>query len=82
MSEKKIFSIDRAEGELFVCISDDDEKLVVPRSCLEGLKVNDLFSAELCGEKLLNVTPMPEERDRRIERNRARLHALSNRKKQ
>ncbi len=78
---KKIFSVDRAEGELFVCISDDDDTVIIKRSELSGLEVNDVFSAELDGESVSDITPMPDERDRRLEANRARLHALARRRK-
>ena len=76
---KKIFSIDRAEGDLFVCISDDDEKFDLPRAMLEGFHQNDIFSAEIKGESLENIIAMPEERDRRIAKNKERLARLFNR---
>ena len=78
---KKIFSVDRIEGELAVCISDDDDKIDVPLSELCGLDVRDVFSAELNGDKISDVMPMPEERDRRLERNKKRLHDLARRSK-
>ncbi|MBQ8408638.1 MAG: DUF3006 domain-containing protein [Clostridia bacterium] len=78
---KTVFSIDRFEGELAVCISDDDLQLDVPRSVLGNMKPNDIFSAEYDGRNLTEITPMPEERDRRLEANRARLHKLFNRNK-
>ncbi len=76
---KKIFSIDRIEGELAVCISDDDDKINVHVSELCGLGVRDVFAATLDGEKISDVVPMPEERDRRLERNKKRLHDLARR---
>ena len=78
---RKIFSLDRFEGEFAVCISDDDEKIDVPRALLDGFKQNDIFSAELDGESISDIVAMPEERDRRIEKNKARLQALFNRGK-
>ena len=78
---KKIFSIDRAEGDIFVCISDDDETVNVKRELLCGMQVRDVFSAELSDGKLTEITPMPEERDRRLEANRARLKKLLERSK-
>ena len=74
---KKIFSIDRIEGDIAVCISDADDRVDVPLGELSGMSVRDVFSAELSGEKLCDVTPMPEERDRRLERNKKRLHDLA-----
>lgn len=76
---KKIFSVDRIEGELAVCISDDDDKIDVPVSELFGMTVRDVFSATFDGDKLSDVVPMPEERDRRLERNKKRLHDLARR---
>ena len=81
MSEIKIFSLDRVEGELAVCISDDDEQIVVPKNTLGGLEVRDVFSARTDGDRLFDIVPMPEERDRRLSENRRRLHALAKRSK-
>ena len=78
---RKIFSLDRFEGEFAVCISDDDEKIDVPRALLDGFKQNDIFSAELDGESISDIVAMPEERDRRIAKNKERLKALFNRGK-
>ena len=78
---RKVFSLDRFEGDFAVCISDDDDKIDVPRALLEGFKQNDIFSAELDGDSLSDIVAMPEERDRRIEKNKARLEALFNRNK-
>jgi hypothetical protein len=77
---KKIFSFDRLEGDIAVCISDDDIKVDVPVSQLGGMKVHDVFSAELDGEELSEIVPMPEERDRRLKANYERLHRLAKRK--
>ncbi len=81
MSERKIFSLDRVEGELAVCISDDDDTVIVKRDTLSEIEVRDVFSAESDGESLVNIVPMPEERDRRLDKNRSRLHALAKRSK-
>ncbi len=81
MTDRKIFSIDRIEGELAVCISDDDEQLTVPISSLGAFEVRDVFSAVYDGNALTDITPMPEERDRRLAENRARLRAIARRSK-
>lgn len=78
---KKIFSVDRLEGELAVCISDDGEQIVCPLSALGGMKARDVFSAETDGETLAKIVPLPEERDRRLKANKERLQRLINRKK-
>ena len=81
MTERKIFSVDRTEGEWLVCISDDDLVINLPRADAPTLEVRDVFSARVDGEKLFDIIPMPEERDRRLAENRARLHALARRNK-
>ncbi len=78
---RKIFSLDRFEGEYAVCISDDDEKFDVRRELFEGFSQHDVFSAEIEGESLVDIIPMPEERDRRIAENKARLARLFGRGK-
>ena len=78
---RKIFSFDRLEGDIAVCISDDDVKIDVPVDTLNGLKVHDVFSAELSDECIItDIVPMPEERDRRLTRNQERLRRLAKRK--
>lgn len=81
MTERKIFSLDRIEGEWAVCVSDDGDVMDVPAALLAGLSVRDVFSAISDGESLIDITPMPEERDRRIADAKARLHALARRSK-
>ena len=79
---EKIFSVDRIEGDVAVCVSDDDLTLHVPASVLGDMRVRDVFSAVVVGETLADIVPMPDERDRRIAANRARLHALAKRNKE
>ena len=81
MAKTKIFSIDRFEGNIAVCISDDDDVVNVPVDSLGGLEPNDIFSAYIDGEGLRDIIPMPEERDRRLREYRERLHALARRSK-
>lgn len=77
---KKIFSVDRIEGDIAVCISDDEIIIDVPVSTLGDVRVHDIFSAELDGDRLSEIVLMPEERDRRLKTNRDRLHRLAMRK--
>ncbi len=81
MTEKKIFSLDRIEGDIAVCVSDDDTVINMPISLLEGLGVNDVFSAVMRENTLTEITPMNDERDRRIAENRARILAMKRRSK-
>ena len=78
---RKIFSLDRFEGEIAVCISDDDEKFDLPRSLVGDMRQHDVFSAEIDGDSLCDIIPMPLERDRRIAENKARLDRLFGRGK-
>ena len=79
---KTVFSIDRIEGNIAVCVSDDGVTVQVPVSVIGEMRVRDVFSATVEGDDLIDVEPMPEERDRRIATNRARLHALAKRSKE
>ena len=78
---KTIFSIDRIEGDIAVCISDDDLQLDIPRESLSGLGLHDVFSAEYDGERIWDIVPMPDERERRLHSNRERLRRLIERSK-
>ena len=78
---RKIFSLDRFEGDFAVCISDDDEKFDMPKLLMGELCQHDVFSAEIVGDSLKDIIPMPEERDRRIAENTARLQRLFGRNK-
>lgn len=78
---RKLFSLDRFEGDYAVCISDDDEKFDLPRALVGGLRQHDIFSAEIEGESLINIIPEPDERDRRLAENKARLSRLFGRGK-
>ena len=73
---KKIFSVDRIEGDLAVCISDDREQVIIPCASLPNLKALDVFCADFDGEKISSVLPMPEERDRRIAENKERIRKI------
>jgi hypothetical protein len=78
---RRIFSVDRLEGDVAVCISDDGLKIDVEKDILGELQVHDVFSAETDGKMLMDIIPMPEERDRRLAANRERLQRLINRGK-
>ena len=81
MMDKKIFSLDRLEGSLAVCISDDDDVVVVDKGMLGDLCVRDVFRAYLVGDTLSEIEPDEVERDRRIEQSRSTLHALARKTK-
>ena len=79
---RKLFSLDRFEGDFAVCISDDDEKFDLPREAVGDMKQHDVFSAEIDGENLKDIIVEPDERDRRLARSRERLNRLFSRGKQ
>ena len=78
---RKLFSLDRFEGDWAVCISDDGEKFDLPREAVGEMAQHDIFSAEIEGESLINMIPEPDERDRRLAENKARLSRLFGRGK-
>ena len=77
----KIFSFDRLEGDMAICVSDDDEVVVLPAATLKGLAVRDVFSADVLEGGLVNIIPEPCERERRVAESRARLHAIARKRK-
>ena len=79
---RKLFSLDRFEGDFAVCISDDDEKFDQPREAVGDMEQHDIFSAEIDGESLKDIIAEPQERDRRLARSRERLNRLFSRGKQ
>ena len=79
--DKKICSLDRLEGDLAVCISDDDDVVVVPISRLGGLRAGDVFRARLEDDTLAEIEPDEAEREHRLAENRERLHALARKTK-
>ena len=78
---RKLFSLDRFEGDFAVCISDDDEKFDLPREAVGDMEQHDIFSAEIDGENLKDIIPEPFERDRREKAAKERLARLFNRGK-
>ena len=77
----KIFSFDRLEGDMAICVSDDDEVVVLPAATLKGLAVRDVFSADVLEGGLVNIIPEPCERERRVAESRARLYAIARKRK-
>lgn len=78
---RKVFSLDRIEGNIAVLISDDGIKLDVEMQRLGDVKVRDVLSAEFDGEGISDIVYMPEERDRRLRDNTERLKKLIERSK-
>ena len=78
---RSVFSVDRIEGDIAVCISDDDVQLDLPLASLSGLALHDVFSAEYDNGLLTDIHPMPEEKEKRLNSNRDRLKRLLERSK-
>ena len=70
---KKIFSVDRFEGEYAVVVGDDGEALSIERKAIPELSENDVFSAEYNGESLSDVALVKGEKERRLEAAKNRL---------
>lgn len=77
---KKIFSIDRIEGKFAVCLSDDGDTVLAPIDSLMGMRARDVFSAETDGDTLSDITPLPDERDKRLQEGRELLRKLLDKK--
>ncbi len=79
------FVIDRFEGDFGVCLADENDagiyKLDVPKAKLDGLSEGDVFSADVEGAELTNITALPEETSRRRAASRSRLRALLEKQK-
>ncbi len=78
---KKIFSVDRFEGEYAVVICDDGGVLEINKSVVSGLAEGDIFSA--CEEdgELSEIIPLPEETEKRRAQARRRLDRFKARSK-
>ncbi len=70
---KKIYSIDRFEGEYAVICDDDGNAFEIKREQISAFSERDVFSAEMKNGSLFDITPLPEERERRLEAARRRL---------
>ena len=82
MQEKIRISVDECEGDTLVCIRDDNgETLLLSRADAPALVPRDIADIILEDSRVISVTPLPEEREARLARNRARLEALRRRGK-
>ena len=70
---RKIFSIDRFEGEYAIVVCDDGTTLEIKKEVISNLAQRDIFSAEVVNGELLDIVPMPQEREKRIADARRRL---------
>ncbi len=77
---KKIYSVDRIEGNIAVVICDDGKIIQTERENIGLLCEKDVFSATEKDGIFFELTPVPEERDRRLKAAKERLERLKNRK--
>ena len=80
---KKVYSIDRFEGDFAVLVCDDETVLSVSKGIFYDLDLRegDVFSARESKGALEDISPMPEERDKRKAEARRRLEKLLDRGK-
>ena len=78
---KKIFSVDRFEGEYAIVVCDDGGVLEIKKEVILGLSERDVFSSDVVDGELLNIVPMPEEREKRTLDARRRLDRFKSRSK-
>lgn len=63
---KKIFSLDRFEGEYAIAVCDDGEVIEIKREAVSFLAERDVFSASVENGELWDILPLPEEKERRL----------------
>ena len=68
-------SVDRAEGDILVLISDGGREYHLNKSSF-NYKVNDIVDLTVEDGRIISCALRPDERDRRIKENRARLSSL------
>jgi hypothetical protein len=79
---KKTAAIDREEGEFLVCIYDDSaEQFLLNKKDFPLLSERDIIEVCFEDEKLLSVTRLDIEREKRLKKNSERLARLFNKNK-
>lgn len=78
---KKIFSVDRFEGDYAVVVCDDGSVLEIKKEILSELSERDVFSACVENGELSDITLLVEERERRISEARQRLDRFKKKSK-
>lgn len=76
----KIYVIDRIEEGIATVVCDDGDVFNVPQNILLGMRARDVFSACYTDGELTEITPMPEETQRRIKEARSLLNKLKSKK--
>ncbi len=81
MTVTAVVTVDRVEGDYYVCVAEDGKKTYdVPRT-LGDARVNDLLALTLQDGEIVSFTRDSATGQARAEENLSRLHALFNRKK-
>ena len=77
---KKIYVLDRIEDGIATIVCDDGEAVNVSPDTLVNISVGDVFSADICDGKILDIEAMPDETIRRRQQARSMLSRLKNKK--
>lgn len=76
----KIYVLDRIEDGVATVVCDEGGSFNVSPESLYSISVGDVFMAEFDGKKFSNITPMPNETQRRREYSRSMLARFKNKK--
>ena len=77
---KKIYVLDRIEDGIATVVCDDGEAVNVSPLVLANISVGDVFRANICDGKILDIEAMPIETERRRQQARSMLSRLKNKK--
>ena len=70
--------LDRFEENIAVCIDDDGERYLIPRSVLQDVKVDDIFNVEFENEEYHSPVVLTEETEKKKEEISSRMRKLFN----
>lgn len=76
----KIYSVDKIYEGIATVVGDDESVFNIPENILCGMRERDVFSAVENDGRLEEITPMPEETQRRMEYARSMLNKFKSKK--
>lgn len=76
----KIYSVDKIDEGIATVVCDDGGVFNIPAEILSGMTERDVFSAVEVNGNFAEITPMPEEKERRIKKARSLLDKFKNKK--
>jgi hypothetical protein len=80
MKNEKLLVIDRFEGDVAVCLDDEERAFDLPRTAVADLGEGECFRAAVEGERVEFIKAMPEETARRRAEAEAMLASLFGKK--